>query len=85
MRTNTQNDPKVATLVASVNTFSKSRGKYEDLTVQIHPTFAKVFSYSGEEYTVLRNECTCPDHFYRQRVCRHITAVQSVVGMVKHW
>lgn len=76
---------KIITVVATASAFSKSRGENERMTIEMLPTCAKVLSASGEEYVVTRTSCTCPDHFYRRRTCRHMLAVQNVVANFKYW
>ena len=34
------------------------------------------FSFPDKEYITTENSCTCPDHAYRQYICKHMWAVR---------
>ncbi len=73
------------TITARTTAFSRTRKVDEQLKVEFKPTHAIVHSESGREYTVTRTSCTCEDHFYRKRECRHMLAVKDAVQAVKYW
>lgn len=80
--------PGVAQLAAgpyTVRVESRTRGELEDAHVTFTgPEEAQVESASGLMYRVTLGEhptCTCPDHQFRRRECRHIAAARQALGM----
>ena len=46
----------------------------------LHQKKLKVYSKSGKKYIVTISQytsCTCPDHYFRYRICKHIDFIMN--------
>ena len=79
-------DTNEVSMVAKVqDVYSITRQQKEPLTINFKETFAEVKSASGNKYIVTKQSCTCHDFFYRNRECRHMTAVKDSVKSMRFW
>jgi predicted nucleic acid-binding Zn finger protein len=64
---------------------SVTRKTTEQMKLRFHATYCEVKSASKQKYIVTKTSCTCPDHFYRGKNCRHMQAVHDTVQTLKFW